>query len=132
MSQDLAKILLNAALTPRVIGYLGNLSMASFLVVPVLRRATLRSWRKRQENRVVSLATPPALLVECNLFDYLVGASEHRWRNCEAKCLGRFEVYHKLVLGRRLNRHVGRLLALEDAIDVVGSMSKLVDIFGTV
>ena len=34
---------------------------------------------------------------------------------------------HQLVLGRRLHRKVGRLLALEDAIDVAGRAPVLVD-----
>ena len=34
---------------------------------------------------------------------------------------------HQLVLGRRLHRQVGRLLALEDAIDVAGRAPVLVD-----
>jgi hypothetical protein len=38
----------------------------------------------------------------------------------EAERLGGLEVDHQLVLGRRLHRQVGRLLALEDAIDVAG------------
>ena len=38
----------------------------------------------------------------------------------EAERLGGLEVDHQLVLGRRLHRQIGRLLALEDAIDVAG------------
>ena len=40
--------------------------------------------------------------------------------------LGGLEVDDQLVLGRRLHRQVGRLLALEDAINVAGSAAKLV------
>jgi hypothetical protein len=54
------------------------------------------------------------------LFDHLVGAGEYRRRNGEAEGLGSFEVNDKLELGRRLNRKIGRVLALEDAIDVAG------------
>ena len=53
-----------------------------------------------------------------DLLNHLVGASEHRGRQVEAQRLRGLEVYHQLVLGRRLHRQVGRLLALEDAIDV--------------
>ena len=38
----------------------------------------------------------------------------------------------QLVLGRRLHRHVGRLLALEDAIDIAGRAPVLVDQIGSV
>ena len=37
-----------------------------------------------------------------------------------------------LVLGRRLHRQVGRLLALEDAVDVVGRAPILVDVIGPI
>ena len=55
-------------------------------------------------------------------FDHLIGASEQRGRDCEAERFGSLEVDNQLVFGRRLDRHVGWLLALEDAIDVAGSL----------
>ena len=45
----------------------------------------------------------------------------------EAERLGGLEIDHQLVLGRRLHRQVGRLLALEDAIDVAGRAPVLVE-----
>ena len=54
------------------------------------------------------------------LFDHLVGAGKQRLRHGEAERLGGFEIDNQLILGRRLHRQVGRLLALEDPIDVVG------------
>ena len=45
----------------------------------------------------------------------------------EPERLGGLEIDHQLVLGRRLHRQVGRLLALEDAIDVAGRAPVLVD-----
>ena len=49
------------------------------------------------------------------------------WRHVEAERLGGLEIDHQFVLGRRLHRQVGGLLALEDAIDVAGRAAVLVD-----
>jgi hypothetical protein len=58
--------------------------------------------------------------------NYLVGAGEHGLRNSQTERLRGLEINHQLVLGWRLHRQVGRLLAPEDAIDVLGCVSKLV------
>src|SRR5262245_19206924 len=51
-------------------------------------------------------------------FDHLVGTGEQcRWY-FDPECFRRLEVDNKFVLGRPLHRHVGGLLASEDAIDV--------------
>src|SRR5215470_10942723 len=50
--------------------------------------------------------------------DHFVGAGEYRGRNFKSERLGGFEVDHQFVLGRGLHRQVGRLFALENAIDV--------------
>src|SRR6516165_274558 len=60
-------------------------------------------------------------------FNHLVGAGEQAIRHGEAESLGGLEVDHQLVLGRRLHRQVGRLLSLEDAIDVTGGAAKLIE-----
>ena len=51
-------------------------------------------------------------------FDHLVGAGEYRRRHDEAERLRGLEIDHQLVLGRRLHRKVGGLLALQDTINV--------------
>src|SRR6516225_11529505 len=66
------------------------------------------------------------------LFDHLVGAGEQRWRDVEAKRFGGLEVDHKLVPGRVLHREVTRLLTLENAIDVAGGATVLIDEVGPV
>src|SRR6476659_2426224 len=66
------------------------------------------------------IGTRDALTPEL-LFNHIVGARKHRRRHGEAKRFRRLEIGHELVLGRRLHRQVGCLLALEDAIDVAGS-----------
>ena len=54
------------------------------------------------------------------LFDQLVGELLETHRHIEAQCLGGREVDDQLVLGRRLHRHVSRVFALQDAVDVAG------------
>ena len=66
------------------------------------------------------------------LFDHLVGARKQRRRDGQTECLSGLEIDHQLVLGRRLYRQVGWLLALEDAIDVARRAPVLVDVIRTI
>src|SRR5215510_3555876 len=66
------------------------------------------------------------------LFDHLVSAREQCRRQVEAECLCSFQINNQLVFGRRLHREIGRLLAVEDAIDIAGRTSLLVDEIGTI
>jgi hypothetical protein len=59
-------------------------------------------------------------------FNRLVEAREQHRRNVEPQRLRGLEIDHKLELGRLLNRQVGGLLPLEDAIDVTGRLPALV------
>jgi hypothetical protein len=69
---------------------------------------------------------------DVTLFDHLVGASEQRWRHVEPERPGGLEVDDEFVLGRRLHRQVGRLLAPKDAIDVTCREPGLLDLINAV
>src|SRR6516164_2501853 len=61
-----------------------------------------------------------------SLFDHLVGAGKQRLRHGESERLRGLEIDYKLVLRGRLHREIARLLALENAIDIVGRAPELV------
>src|SRR5262249_60925424 len=65
-------------------------------------------------------APPSRITKSRRSFDHLVGAGEQRRWHGEAELFGSFEIDRQLVVGRVLHRKVGRLLALEDAINVTG------------
>jgi hypothetical protein len=65
-------------------------------------------------------------------FDHFIGCSEQRRRDSKAERLSSLEVNHQLVLSCRLYREIGRLLALENTIDVTGSTPVLIDRIGAI
>src|SRR5262245_18130986 len=64
--------------------------------------------------------------------DHLVGAGEQLSRHLKVKQLRGLEVDDELVLGRRLHRQVGGLLALEDTVDIAGCVPVLVGPIGSI
>src|SRR5712671_4339719 len=65
-------------------------------------------------------------------FDHLVGAGDEGSRKIEAEGFCRLQVNHQIIFGRSLDRKIGRLLTLENAIDITGRAPKLVDAIGPV
>src|SRR5215467_5093316 len=63
-------------------------------------------------------ATDSCSATKIALFDHIVGTGKYGRRHVETQRLRRLEIEHHLVLGRCLHRQVGRVLALEDAVDV--------------
>jgi hypothetical protein len=64
-------------------------------------------------------ASSPLAEVE-RLFDHLVGAGEETGRDRKAESLGRLQVEDELIVGRCLNRKIGRFGSFENAMDVIG------------
>ena len=57
------------------------------------------------------------------LFDHFVGEREQPGREGETQCPGNFRIEDKLEFRRPLDRQIGGLGALEDAIDIIGQAS---------
>src|SRR3954451_13661690 len=73
---------------------------------------------------------PPAgshQLCLAHSFNHLVRGRQQRRRHGKVERLRGLEVDHQFELGRLLHRQVGRLLTLEDAIDVAGGAPVAVD-----
>ena len=64
---------------------------------------------------------------ELRLFDHLIGAGEQCWRDSDTELFCRLEIDHQFILGRRLHREVGRLLALEDAVDIASGAPTMIE-----
>ena len=54
----------------------------------------------------------------------MVGSGKQTQRDRETERLGGLKIDHQFVLGRRLHRKIGGLLALENAIDVAGGSGR--------
>src|SRR5262245_46909217 len=67
-----------------------------------------------------------------SLFNHFISAGEQRWRHCKGERLRSLEVENRLELGRCLYRQGGRLLALENAIDVSSRAPVLVDVISPI
>src|SRR4030095_7259193 len=61
------------------------------------------------------------------LFKNLGGAGEDQMRYRDADPLSGLKIDHKLVLGRRLYRQIGWLLALEDAVNIASGASVVIE-----
>jgi hypothetical protein len=81
--------------------------------VPVLNnvRYASDSDHSRYESELTQKQTH-APQQNASLLDHLVGASEQRHRNLEAKCFGGLEINHQLELDRLLHRQISWLSAL--------------------
>ena len=66
------------------------------------------------------------------LFDHLVGAGEQRREHVKTKCLRAFQIDYQLVFGGPLHGKVGRLLTLENAVDVISCVDGLTDDFRSI
>jgi hypothetical protein len=62
-----------------------------------------------------------------SLFDHLIGAGQQRGRHCQSERFRGLHIDGQLIFGRHLNRQVGRLLALEDAVDKAGRLTVLLN-----
>ena len=63
----------------------------------------------------------------CSLFDHLIGTSLQRLWHGQTEGFGGLEINGEFVLGGSLNRKIGRLFTSKNAIDIIRSLTKLVN-----
>src|SRR5215831_643451 len=123
LTRALAFVPVERSLRPRV-GLFAPLrdkvtSSAQSLIAP--------SGRPSQRSGLPILTAPHdelAALYLLRSFDHLVGErDEHRW-NFESEHLRGLEIDRQLEIDWRLHRQIGRVRALEDAIDIFGGARK--------
>src|SRR5258708_39954124 len=61
------------------------------------------------------------------LIDHLRGSRQQSWGDRQVESLRRLEIDNQFVVSRSLNRQVGRLLALQDTINITSYASELFD-----
>ena len=114
----------------------GDLRVNVAMALPIYRRTVYHASRDGQsplwvKSRQCATRKPMSALCQQRtsacLFDHLVGTGEKRWRHGKTKRPSGLKIDHQFKLGRRLHRQIGRLLALEDAIDIAGRLTVLVD-----
>jgi hypothetical protein len=66
-----------------------------------------------------------ALQQRTSLFDHLIGGSKQFVWDGKSERLGSLEIDDQLILCRHLHGEIGRLLALEDAVDISCRQAKL-------
>jgi hypothetical protein len=66
-----------------------------------------------------------ALQQRTSLFDHLIGSRKQFVWDGESERLGGLEIDDQLILCRQLHGEIGRLLALEDAVDISCRQAKL-------
>src|SRR5262245_628765 len=103
--------------TARVIRVTSTSGKAS----PHVRYAS-NSDRNFASRRTYAMCHEPTYAVQqlWSLLDHLIGGGEQHRRYFDAKRPGGFEIDRQFELGRCLHRKFGRLLALENTIDIAG------------
>src|SRR5207248_10618986 len=91
-----------------------------------------RTWISRAVMSALCQKRTHALQQKGMLFDHLVGELQEGFGDAKPKRFCGFEVDDKLKLDWRLCGEIGRVLALQDTIDIRGCPSKNIDGIGPI